>query len=50
MIPENKREIYFFYMELLESKTSDAKLFSEQEILADSLLPSHLYSISAGTG
>lgn len=37
-------------MELLESKTSDTKLLSEQEILADSLLPSHLYSISGGTG
>lgn len=29
-------------MELLESKTSDTKLLSEQEILGDSLLPSHL--------
>lgn len=37
-------------MVLLESKIFDTKLLSEQEILADSLLASHLYSTSGGTG
>lgn len=38
------------YGELLESKTTDSKLQSEQVIFTDSLWSSHLWSGSGGTG
>lgn len=38
------------YVELLERKTTESKLQSEQVIFTDSLWPSHLWSGSGGTG
>lgn len=46
---KQKRDL-FFYMVLMKSKISDTKLLYEQEILADSLLLCHLYSVSGDTG
>lgn len=49
IVPENKRDINLLYG-VIGKKTSDTKLLSEREILADSLLPSHIQNVSGGTG